>query len=330
MINSWKIIVGIRVICCDMQFMQITVFFLDRGNEVLQKIFSKTLLLLKRCAPKISFKLLKLKIENMKKKSMKISSDRAFIFQTVAEYRNECRNEISEWFATLNRLEGAEWLIVFDSMKAREQKNRGALMERIKSDFSKFTNRSIRIQILVKWMDEEWSFTVNFISFMNIDSDTSLLEERLSSSPDYELCAQLLSSQPGAILCRVDDACDMIVSLRSLTNRVETVVVGIDADPCFWTISQKHKLVHVKESGLGQISFTVFPKMIGFLPYPIISVYSCRHKRSDSVSGFFVRTNGKQVHVLGAFPTSSDSKSNASVKTNRLKEAKSRITKLFD
>nr|CDP91755.1 Bm7049, isoform b [Brugia malayi] len=145
MINSWKIIVGIRVICCDMQFMQITVFFLDRGNEVLQKIFSKTLLLLKRCAPKISFKLLKLKIENMKKKSMKISSDRAFIFQTVAEYRNECRNEISEWFATLNRLEGAEWLIVFDSMKAREQKNRGALMERIKSDFSKFTNSLSRL-----------------------------------------------------------------------------------------------------------------------------------------------------------------------------------------
>ncbi|VIO95233.1 Uncharacterized protein BM_BM7049 [Brugia malayi] len=304
-------------------------------------------------------------------------------------------------------------------------------------------------QILVKWMDEEWSFTVNFISFMNIDSDTSLLEERVlfelallrnidewlimpqdailsrisndslqipakllnpnlthiqpgckyrlvwilpsnkgktdevehyelrftyrvksldehtneeeliydreytlfdefpvqCKTPDYELCAQLLSSQPGAILCRVDDACDMIVSLRSLTNRVETVVVGIDADPCFWTISQKHKLVHVKESGLGQISFTVFPKMIGFLPYPIISVYSCRHKRSDSdISQLstestydfgpqlssFVRTNGKQVHVLGAFPTSSDSKSNASVKTNRLKEAKSRITKLFD
>ncbi|VDM12487.1 unnamed protein product [Wuchereria bancrofti] len=160
----------------------------------------------------------------------------------------------------------------------------------------------------------------------------------------------------------------MIVSLRSLTNRVETVVIGIDADPSFWTISQRHKLVYVKESGLGQISFTVFPKMIGFLPYPVISVYSYRHKRSNSVSGLFflmkqklvisscfwlydidvsqlsiestydfgpqlssfVRTNGKQVHVLGAFPTSSDSKSNAGVKTNRLKEAKSRITKLFD
>ncbi|VDO61502.1 unnamed protein product [Onchocerca flexuosa] len=79
----------------------------------------------------------------------------------------------------------------------------------------------------------------------------------------------------------------MIVSLRSLTNRVETVVVGVDADPCFWTISEKYKLLHVKESGLGQISFTVFPKMIGFLPYPFISVYGYQHKRSNSVSSSF-------------------------------------------
>ncbi|VDK66225.1 unnamed protein product [Gongylonema pulchrum] len=33
----------------------------------------------------------------------------------------------------------------------------------------------------------------------------------------------------------------MIVSLRSLTNRVETVVVGIDADSRFWTINEKYK-----------------------------------------------------------------------------------------
>ncbi|EFO28054.2 hypothetical protein LOAG_00426 [Loa loa] len=304
-------------------------------------------------------------------------------------------------------------------------------------------------QILVKWMGEEWSFTVNFVSFMNIDNDTSLLEERVlfeltllrnidewliipqeailsrisdkspempakllnpkltciqpgcryrlvwilpsskgktdeiehyklrftyrvqslngytnedeliydrqytlfdefpvqCKTPNYELCAQLLSSQPGAILCRVEDACDMIVSLRSLTNRVETVVIGVDADPCFWTINERHKLLHVKESGLGQISFTIFPKMIGFLPYPLISVYGCQHKQSDSdiphlftgsIYDFgprlssFVRTNGKQVHVLGAFATSADSKSAVSMKTSRLKEAKSRITKLFD
>ncbi|VDK85828.1 unnamed protein product [Litomosoides sigmodontis] len=305
------------------------------------------------------------------------------------------------------------------------------------------------VQILVKWMDKEWSFMVNFISFMNINNHTSLLEERVlfelsilrnidewlimpqeailsrisdkspempakllnpklmhiqpgckyrlvwilpsskekgneaehyelrltyrvkslnvstdkeeliydreytlfdeflvqCKTPNYELCAQLLSSQPGAVLCRVGDACDMIVSLRSLTNRVETVVVGIDADPHFWTVNERHKLLHVKESGLGQISFTVFPKLIGFLPYPLISVYAYQHKRSNSdVSrsstestcdfgprlSSFVRTNGKQAHVLGAFSTSVDSKSVVSMKTSRLKEAKNRITKLFD
>lgn len=63
------------------------------------------------------------------------------LFQTVAEYRSEYRNVMSEWFATLNKIEGAEWLIVLDSSKAREQKNRGAVIERIKSDFAKFTNR---------------------------------------------------------------------------------------------------------------------------------------------------------------------------------------------
>lgn len=51
----------------------------------------------------------------------------------------------------------------------------------------------------------------------------------------------MLSSQPGAVLCRVDNACDMIVSLRSLTSRVETVIVSVDADPRFWTINEKHK-----------------------------------------------------------------------------------------
>ncbi|CAG9534849.1 unnamed protein product [Cercopithifilaria johnstoni] len=304
-------------------------------------------------------------------------------------------------------------------------------------------------QILVKWLDKEWSFTVNFASFMNIDNDTSLLEEKVlfelailrnidewlimpqeailsrisdkspeipakllnpkltyiqpgckyrlvwilpsskgktneiehyelrltyrvkslngytneeeliynreytlfdefsvqCKTPNYELCAQLLSSQPSAVLCRVGNACDMIVSLRSLINRVETVVVSVDADPYFWTISERHKLLHVKESGLGQISFTVFPKMIGFLPYPLISVYAYRYKRStsdvsqsstESIYDFgprlssFVRTNGKQVHVLGAFAALTDSKSAVSMNTSRLKEAKSRITKLFD
>ncbi|VDK60796.1 unnamed protein product [Gongylonema pulchrum] len=64
-----------------------------------------------------------------------------FFLQTVEEYRNVWKNEVIEWFGALNKIEGAEWLIVFDSVNAREKKNRGALIERIKSDFSKYTNR---------------------------------------------------------------------------------------------------------------------------------------------------------------------------------------------
>uniref|UniRef100_A0A915BQZ4 Trafficking protein particle complex subunit 10 n=2 Tax=Parascaris univalens TaxID=6257 RepID=A0A915BQZ4_PARUN len=160
----------------------------------------------------------------------------------------------------------------------------------------------------------------------------------------YELCAQLLSSQPGAVLCRVDSACDLIVSLRSLTNKVETVVIGVDADSRFWAINEKHKLLYVKESGLGQTSFSVVPKMVGFLPYPSITVYCCHHLRTSSDKSLghieqsmfgahlasFIRTNGKQVHVLGAFNPSADQKSTSSDKSRRLKEAKSRLTKLFD
>ncbi|VDK43009.1 unnamed protein product [Gongylonema pulchrum] len=84
--------------------------------------------------------------------------------------------------------------------------------------------------------------------------------------------------------------------------------------------------------------------MVGFLPYPFIAVYGCGHKsstsdlsRSSSESGSdfgpllssFVRTNGKQVHVLAAFAASADHK-NVDEKTSRFKEAKSRLTKLFD
>ncbi|VDN02633.1 unnamed protein product [Thelazia callipaeda] len=303
-------------------------------------------------------------------------------------------------------------------------------------------------QIYVKWMDKEWIFPIDFVSFISIDSRTSLLEERMLfemvvlrgidqwlvipqeailmrisddsprlpakllnpklvdiqpgsryrlvwilplnkrkideiddyelwftyrvkslnrivkeeesiydreymlvekfyvpyRAPNYELCVQILSSQPGAVLCRVDNPCDMIVSLRSLTNRLETVIISVDADPRFWTVSERNKILHVKESGLGQISFTVFPKTTGFLPYPFIAVYGGGHKRSSSdVSRIsndssdwgprlptFIRTDGKQVHVLGVFVSATDSSTSSHEKNNRLKGAKNRLTKLFD
>lgn len=39
----------------------------------------------------------------------------------------------------------------------------------------------------------------------------------------------------------------------------------------------------VKESGLGQISFSIIPKMVGFLPYPSINIYCCADKRMITV-----------------------------------------------
>ncbi|KAK0427663.1 hypothetical protein QR680_010351 [Steinernema hermaphroditum] len=131
--------------------------------------------------------------------------------------------------------------------------------------------------------------------------------------PEYELCAQLCSEQPKAVLLRTGSPCNLVVSLRSLTHRVETVVIALESDDKFWQIDQRYKLLFVKESGLGQTSFTIVPKMVGFLPYPRIFVHSCSAQTSDSSQvigeqadfgarrSAFLRTSGRQVHVLSAF-----------------------------
>lgn len=65
----------------------------------------------------------------------------------------------------------------------------------------------------------------------------------------------------------------------------------------------------VKESGLGQTAFSICPRIVGFLPYPTITVRSCSQQQQPlidsktlvdfgSVLSSFVRTQGKQVHVL--------------------------------
>lgn len=71
----------------------------------------------------------------------------------------------------LSKVEGAEWLIVFDSLKAREQKNRGALIERIKSDFAKFTNRFMQFFLIFSC-----SFLFKFLyrDFFNVPCFLSL------------------------------------------------------------------------------------------------------------------------------------------------------------
>uniref|UniRef100_A0A914YU82 TRAPPC10/Trs130 N-terminal domain-containing protein n=1 Tax=Panagrolaimus superbus TaxID=310955 RepID=A0A914YU82_9BILA len=53
------------------------------------------------------------------------------------EYRTQIRHRISEWFGMLNKAANSQWLIIFDSTKAKEKKNRGSVLEKIKSDFSK-------------------------------------------------------------------------------------------------------------------------------------------------------------------------------------------------
>uniref|UniRef100_A0A914D6H6 Spindle pole body component n=1 Tax=Acrobeloides nanus TaxID=290746 RepID=A0A914D6H6_9BILA len=51
----------------------------------------------------------------------------------------------SEWFATLNAIENSQWFIIFDSGRAKEKKNRGHVMEKIKSDFARFLDRLIEM-----------------------------------------------------------------------------------------------------------------------------------------------------------------------------------------
>lgn len=84
----------------------------------------------------------------------------------------------------LNKIETAEWLIVFDSLKAREQKNRGALIERIKSDFAKFTNRFTTIlnfspffcNFLSKFLYQDFS-NVPYLIFLIFSSGHSVRRE---------------------------------------------------------------------------------------------------------------------------------------------------------
>ncbi len=75
--------------------------------------------------------------------------------------------------------------------------------------------------------------------------------------------------------------------------------------------------ITVKESGLGQAAFSVVPLAVGYLPYPRVSVSSlacaveaggAEENARGGVSmpsaapvpmSVYVRTSGKQVHVLG-------------------------------
>uniref|UniRef100_A0A0K0F920 Trafficking protein particle complex subunit 10 (inferred by orthology to a human protein) n=1 Tax=Strongyloides venezuelensis TaxID=75913 RepID=A0A0K0F920_STRVS len=132
---------------------------------------------------------------------------------------------------------------------------------------------------------------------------------------EYEICAQLLSEQPQSVICRALSTCEMILSIRSITRVVETIIVGLDADPGIWKINNRYKQLTIKDSGLGQITFSIIPLVVGFLPYPNITIFSFNkehgqpEKMKETVDNYpqvigkqlctFSRTKGKQIHVLG-------------------------------
>ncbi|CEF65617.1 TRAPP II complex, TRAPPC10 family-containing protein [Strongyloides ratti] len=132
---------------------------------------------------------------------------------------------------------------------------------------------------------------------------------------EYEICAQLLSEQPQSVICRAQSTCEMVLSIRSITRVVETIIVGLDADPSIWKITNKYKQLTIKDSGLGQIAFSIIPLVVGFLPYPNITVFSFNkehgqpEKMKEIIDNYpqvigkqictFSRTKGKQIHVLG-------------------------------
>lgn len=63
--------------------------------------------------------------------------------QSADEYRNNIRHTVSEWFAGLSSRPELQWLIVVDTTRAKEKKNRSNLMDKIKTDFSKHNHKLV-------------------------------------------------------------------------------------------------------------------------------------------------------------------------------------------
>ncbi|PIO74677.1 hypothetical protein TELCIR_03307 [Teladorsagia circumcincta] len=64
---------------------------------------------------------------------------------SVDEYRTSVRHNVSEWFAKVSTKSDVQWLIIIDSTRAKEKKNRTSLMEKLRHDFSKHTSRLIEV-----------------------------------------------------------------------------------------------------------------------------------------------------------------------------------------
>uniref|UniRef100_A0A7E4V0Q6 Foie-gras_1 domain-containing protein n=1 Tax=Panagrellus redivivus TaxID=6233 RepID=A0A7E4V0Q6_PANRE len=164
---------------------------------------------------------------------------------------------------------------------------------------------------------------------------------------EYDICAQIVAENNS--LCRVDTECTLVVSLRLISTYVEPkVVTAVEADPAYWTIVDKFALVPMKESGVGQTSFTIIPRQIGLLPYPSVYIHQCNpdynesdHRAPDVTAlgerlNSYHRLQGKQVRVLAPRHSADDTQSGGAASTTgsirlALKERSfQRLKKLID
>ncbi|KAI6203460.1 Inositol monophosphatase family-containing protein [Aphelenchoides besseyi] len=163
----------------------------------------------------------------------------------------------------------------------------------------------------------------------------------------YEVVARILSEKPQSALCRAESVCDFVISLRSLINKVEAVIVCLEADAQHWSLIDKYKVVHLKENGLGTAEFKITPKCVGFLPYPDILIHRFANSNENTLSRkdrehtpeiafgeqvvSFNRTTGKQIHVLGPFNASEDAASTHSASSTTAKRSlKTQLQRLFE
>ncbi|KAI1731178.1 trafficking protein particle complex subunit 10, TRAPPC10 domain-containing protein [Ditylenchus destructor] len=181
-----------------------------------------------------------------------------------------------------------------------------------------------------------------------IMSRSYLFENKLSFAihkVEYEVCAHILSERPQSVLCRIDLQCDLIVSLRSLTHKAESIIVAVEVDPQYWLAVDRFKVVNVKESGLAQTSFAIIPKKVGFLPYPALYIHRYINTDQNDRRSFsaeqtmfgerltsFHRNQGKQIHVLGPLHDENGSMGSkeGGIKKSLKMQAKDRIQKLFE
>jgi len=86
---------------------------------------------------------------------------------SVEEYRLNIRHKVSEWFGLLNKAQNSHWLIIFDSSKAKEKKNRGSILEKLKSDFAKYQEKLVEVSDGTSLTDMAQKVSQAFISSLD-------------------------------------------------------------------------------------------------------------------------------------------------------------------